>query len=138
MSTAEITGNIHPKRKIIMGLYWINKKAASTEGCEPFLIEKIITGTNTHVSGENKFLKLSDNILNDILYNMEHQREVKFEIKFGKENIGLSICKNAFSISAAKKELEVEIAEKLESEGKKMYPGICSKFPQRVGIKDYP
>ena len=138
MSIAEITGNINPKRKIIMGLYWINKKAASTEGCEPFLIEKIITGTNTHVSDENKFLKLSDNILDDVLYNMECQREVKFEIKFGKEDIGLSICKNAFFISAAKKELEMEIAEKLESEGKKMYPTICSKFPQRVGIKDYP
>lgn len=138
MSTAEITGNINPKRKIIMGLYWINKKAASTEGCEPFLIEKIITGTNTHVSAENKFLKLSDNILNDVLYNMECQREVKFEIKFGKEDIGFSICKNVFSISAVKKELEMEIAEKLESEGKKMYPGICSKFPQRVGINDYP
>ncbi len=137
MSIAEITGNINPKRKIIMGLYWINKKAASTEGCEPFLIEKIITGTNTHVSEENKFLKLSDSILDDVLYNMECQREVKFEIKFGKEDIGLSICKNAFSISAAKKELEMEIAEKLESEGKKMYPGICSKFPQRVGIRDY-
>ena len=138
MSTAEITGNIHPKRKIIMGLYWINKKAASTEGCEQFLIEKIITGTNTHVSGENRFLKLSDNVLDDVLYNMECQMEVKFEIKFGRENIGLSICKNVFSISTAKKELEIEIAEKLESEGKKMYPGICSKFPQRVGIKDYP
>ncbi|HEX3013675.1 MAG TPA: hypothetical protein VHO92_05335 [Methanobacterium sp.] len=138
MSIAEITGNINPKRKIIMGLYWINKKAASTEGCEPFLIEKIITGTNTHVSAENKFLKLSDNILDDVLYNMECQREVKFEIKFGKEDIGFSICKNVFSISAAKKELEMEIAEKLESEGKKMYPGICSKFPQRVGINNYP
>ena len=137
MSTAEITGNIHPKRKIIMGLYWINKKAASTEGCEPFLIEKITTGTNTHRPKENEFLKLSDNILNDILYNMKYQREVEFEIKFGKEDIKFSICKNAFFISAIKKELEVEIAEKLESEGKKMYPGICSKFPRRVGIMDY-
>ncbi|MGB9980030.1 hypothetical protein [Methanobacterium sp.] len=137
MSIAEITGNINPKRKIIMGLYWINKKAASNEGCEPFLIEKIITGTNTHVSGENKFLKLSDNILDDVLCNIECHKEVKFEIKFGKEVIGLSICKNAFLISTAKKELEIEIAEKLESEGKKMYPGICSKFPRRIGINDY-
>ena len=138
MSAAEITGNIHPKRKIIMGLYWINKKAASTEGCEPFLIEKITTRTNTHVSTGNKFLKLSNNILDDVLYNIECQREVEFEIKFGKEDIKLSICKNAFFISATKKELEMEIAEKLESEGKKMYPGICSKFPRRVGIIDYP
>ncbi len=138
MSIAEITGNMDSKRKVIMGLYWINRKAASTEGCEQFLIEKIITGTNKHISKENKFLKLSSNVLNDVLYNMERQNEVKFEIKFGKEDIRLSICKNAFSISAVKKELEIEIAEKLESEGKKMYPGICSKFPRRVGIHDYP
>ena len=138
MSTVEISGNISPKRKIIMGLYWINKKAASTEGCEPFLIEKIITGTNTHVSKKNKFLKLSPNVLDDILYNVECQNEVEFKIKFGKEDIRLSISKNAFFISSIKKELEIEIAEKLELEGKKMFPGICSKFPHRVGIKDYP
>ena len=138
MSTAEIAGNMNPKRKIIMGLYWINRKAASTEGCEPFLIEKIITETNTHMSEKNKFLKLSANVLDDILYNMECQNKVEFKIKFGKEDIKLSICKNAFSISTMKKELEMEIAEKLESEGKKMYPSICSKFPRRVGINDYP
>ena len=138
MSTAEITGNINPKRKIIMGLYWINKKAASTEGCEPFLIEKITTETNIYLPEKNKFLKLSSNVLDDILYNVECQREVEFKIKFGKEDIKLSISKNAFSISAIKKELEIEIAEKLELEGKKMFPGVCSKFPHRVGIKDYP
>ena len=138
MSTVEISGNISPKRKIIMGLYWINKKAASTEGCEPFLIEKITTETNIYLPEKNKFLKLSSNVLDDILYNVECQREVEFKIKFGKEDIKLSISKNAFSISAIKKELEIEIAEKLELEGKKMFPGVCSKFPHRVGIKDYP
>jgi len=34
MSNAEITGNITPKRKVIMSLYWINRKAATIEGCE--------------------------------------------------------------------------------------------------------
>ena len=138
MRITEINGNMPLKRKIIMGLYWINKKAASTEGCEPFLIEKITTGTNTHLPNKNKFLKLSDNVLDDILYNIEYHNEVKFEIKFGKEDIKLSICRNIFSVSTIKKELEMEIAEKLELEGKKMYPGICSKFPRRVGIMDYP
>jgi len=138
MSTAEITGNIDSKRKVIMGLYWINRKAASTEGCEQFLIKKIIAGTNTHISAENKFLKLSSNVLDDVLYNIKSQNKVEFKIKFGKEDIKLNICKNAFSISTINKELEMEIAEKLESEGKKMYPSICSKFPRRVGINDYP
>ena len=138
MSTVKINGSINPKRKIIMGLYWINKKAASTEGCEPFLIEKIITETNTHISEGDKFLKLSSNVLDDIIYNMECQNEVEFKIKFGREHIRLSICGNAFSVFTIKEELEIEIAEKLKLEGKKMFPGICSKFPHRVGIKDYP
>lgn len=138
MSTAEITKKITPKRKVIMSLYWINRKAAITEGCEQFLIKKIVTGTNTYMPTENKFLKLSPNVLNDVIYNIESQNEVEFEIKIGKEDIKLSICKNVFYISTVKKELEIEIAEKLESEGKKMYPSICSKFPSRVGITNFP
>jgi len=81
---------------------------------------------------------LSSNILNDVLYNIESQNEVEFEIKFGTEYIKLSICKNVFSISTVKKDLEIEIAEKLESEGKKMYPSICSKFSSRIGITNFP
>lgn len=83
-------------------------------------------------------MKLSPNVLNDVIYNIESQNEVEFEIKIGKEDIKLSICKNVFYISTVKKELEIEIAEKLESEGKKMYPSICSKFPSRVGITNFP
>jgi len=137
MTTAKITGNMTPKKKVIMSLYWINRKAAITEGCEQFLIKKIVTKTNTYISTENKFLKLSPNVLNDVLYNIESQNEVEFEIKIGREDIKLSICKNVFSISAVKKDLEIEIAEKLESQGKKMYPSICSKFPSRVGISTF-
>jgi len=138
MSIAKITGNIAPKRKIIMSLYWINKKAVNFEGCEQFLIKKIITKTNTYISTENEFLKLSVNVFNDVLYNIESQCEVEFQIKFGTENIKLSINKNIFSISTIKKNLEIEIAEKLEVEGKKMYPSICAKFPSRVGITNFP
>ncbi len=138
MSTAKITGNITSKKKIVMSLYWINRKAAINEGCEQFLIKKIVTKTNTHIATENKFLKLSSNVLDDILSNMESKNEVGFEIKFGKENIKFSICKNIFSISTINKELEIEIAEKLEAEGKKMYPSICSKFPSRIGITIFP
>ena len=138
MSVAKITGNIAPKRKIIMSLYWINKKAVISEGCEQFLIKKINTKTTTYISADNKLLKLSSNILEDVLYNIEVGDEVEFEIKFGKEEIKLSICKDVFSISAIKKDLAIEIAEKLEAEGKKMYPSICSKFPSRVGIIDFP
>jgi len=137
MRTAEITGNMNPKRKILTCLYWTNRKAASTEGCEPFLIEKIITENDIHTPNGNKFLKLSENILDDILDNMNDNKEVKFKINFGKKDINISICGNLFSISASKEELEVEIIEKLELEGKKMYPSICSKFSRRIGMYTY-
>jgi len=69
---------------------------------------------------------------------MESQKKVEFEIKLGTENIKLSIYKNVFSISAISKDLEREIGEKLESEGRKMYPSICSKFPSRIGVTTFP
>lgn len=137
MKTAKITGNMNSKRKILMSLYWTNRKAAVNEGCEPFLIEKIITENSIYTPNGNNFLKLSENILIDILENMDNNKEVKFKINFGKEDINISICKNIFSVSTIKKELEAEIIEKLELEGKKMYPNICSKFSRRVGMHKY-
>ena len=138
MRTAEITGNINPKRKILMGLFWANKKAAGNGTCEPFLIEKITTESKIHTPDGNKFLKLSENILIDILDDINENKEVKFKVNFGKEDINISIHGNMFYVSASQSELEAEITEKLELEGKKMYPGICSKFPRRVGINNYP
>lgn len=138
MRAVEITGNMNSKRKILMGLFWANKKAAGNGSCEPFLIEKIITEGNIYTQNGDKFLKLSDSILKDVLYNIDNNKEVKFKINFGKEDIKLSICENVFSVSTIKKELEIEIIEKLEMEGKKMYPNICSKFPRRVGMHTYP
>ena len=137
MSNAEITGDISPEKKIIMSLYWINKKASTTAGCEQFLIKKIVTGTNTYIPTENKLLMLSPNILNEVIENMESQKEVEFEIEKGIEEIKLSVNKNTFSIFATNKVLEMEIAEKLEYEGRKKNPNICLQFPERVGIDDF-
>jgi len=138
MRTAEITGNMNPKKKILMGLFWANKKAAGNGTCEPFLIEKIITENSIYAPNGNEFLKLHENILIDILKDMGNNKEVKFKINFGEEDIEISIFENTFSISTTTEELEVEITEKLELEGRKMYPSICSKFPKRVGINNYP
>ena len=135
MRSIKIMGNMDSKRKLLMSLFWTNKKAATTGSCEPFLIETIITEKNIYNSNENNSLKLSENILADILVNIDNEKEVKFKIKFGKEIINIIIYKNIFSVSTNKKELEYEITEKLEFEGKKMYPNVCSKFPQRIGIK---
>lgn len=139
MKIVEIRGNMSSKKKLIMSLFWINKKVAGIEGCEPFLIEKIITETNIYTADRNEWIKLSNWILEDILLNLEMGSYVQFKIKFGKENIDVSIHKNNLSLSIKlNKELENDIAEKLELEGKKMYPNICSKFPKRVGVLKYP
>lgn len=139
MKNIELKGNMNSKRKLIMSLFWINKKVAVVEGCEPFLIEKISTENNIYAANENEWIKLSNWILEDILLNLEMGSYVKFKIKFGKENIDVSMNKNTLSITVnLNKKLENEIAEKLELEGKKMYPSICSKFPKRVGVLKYP
>jgi len=137
MSIAEITGNTTTKKKIVMGLYWTNKKATVTVGCEQFLIKKIDTGTNTYTPTENKVLKLSPDILDEIIENMDSQKEVEFEIEKGDEEMKLSFCNNVFSIVTINKDLEEEIAEKLEYEGRKKYPSLCTQFPERMGIDDF-
>ena len=137
MSTGEITGDIAPEKKVVMCLYWINKIATVTVGCEQFQIKKIVTGTNTHIPTDDKLLMLSPTILDEIVENMESQREVEFEIEKGDEKIKLSVNENIFSIFSTNKVLEVDIAEKLEYEGRKKSPNICLQFPERVGIDDF-
>jgi hypothetical protein len=139
MKNVEIKGNMNSKRKLIMSLFWINKKVAGIEGCEPFLIEKIITETNIYAADKKEWIKLSEWILEDILLNLEMGSYVQFKINFGKEKIDVSIHQSILSISVKlNKELENEIVKKLELEGKKMYPNICSKFPKRIGVLKYP
>ncbi len=139
MKSVEITGNMDSKRKLLMGLFWTNRKGARTEGCAPFLIEKIKTENNTFTAEEDKFLKLSDDILNEVLDNIEKNKPVEFNIKLGEEDIKASIEGNVFSVSTTKtKDLEYEIIEKLEQEEKRKYPNICMSFPPRVGVRKYP
>jgi hypothetical protein len=139
MKSVEITGNMDSKRKLLMSLFWTNRKGVRTEGCAPFLIEKIKTEKNTYTPENGKFLKLSEDILNDILEDMDDKKEVKFDIKLGEENIKASFKDNIFTVDTTKtKDLEDEIIEKIEQEKKRKYPNICFSFPPRVGIRKYP
>ena len=139
MKSVEITGNMDSKRKLLMSLFWTNRKGVRTEGCAPFLIERIETENNTYTPEEGKFLKLSEDILNNILESIDDKKEVKFNIKLGEENIKASFKDNIFSVDTTKtKELEDEIIEKIEQEEKRKYPNICFSFPPRVGIRKYP
>ena len=139
MKSLEITGNMDPIKKLLMGLFWTNRKGVRSEGCAPFLIEKITTDDNIYVAEENKFLKLSENILSEILDKIENNKLVKFQIKLGKEDIMITFKGNVFSVETTKSEdLENEIIEKLKGEEKRKYPNICFSFPPRVGIRKYP
>jgi len=135
MESVEFKSSIDSKRKVLMSLYWVNKKAALVEGCVPFYIERIITESTIYLSDGDSYIKLSQILLNDILKNIEANKEVKFEIKMGEEFINASIYKNVFSVSTTKtKDLEIDIMEKLQLESQKKYPNVCSKFKTRVGI----
>lgn len=139
MKSVEITGNMDSKRKLLMSLFWTNRKGVRTEGCAPFLIEKIKTEKNTYTPEKGKFLKLSEDILEDILEDMDDKKEVKFDIKLGEENIKASFKDDIFTVDTTKtKDLEDEIIEKIEQERKRKYPNICFSFPPRVGIRKYP
>lgn len=136
MESFEFNSRIDSKRKVLMSLYWVNKKVALVEGCAPFYIAKIITKSTIYLSDGSSFIKLSQIILNDILKNIEANNEVKFEIKMGEEFINISIYKNMLSVSTKKtKDLEREIVEKLSLESLQKYPNVCSKFKTRVGME---
>ena len=135
MKSVELSSIIDSQKKLLMSLYWTNKKTAVLEGCAPFFIEKITTESTVYLSGDYSFIKLSYPLLKDILKNIEADKKVEFEIKIGKERINTSIHKNIFSVSTTNiKDLENDIVEKLESESKKKHPSVCSKFKTKVGI----
>lgn len=139
MKSLEITGNMDSRRKLLMSLFWTNRKSVRTEGCSPFLIEKITTDDNSYTAKKEEFLKLSGDILDEVLSKIENKGLVEFQIKLGEEDIKASFKDDVFSVETTKtKELEDEIIEKLKQEEKRKYPNICFSFPPRVGIRKYP
>ncbi|MBM4241220.1 MAG: hypothetical protein FJ150_06115 [Euryarchaeota archaeon] len=116
----------------ILSLFWTNRKAARTEGCAPFFIKKIITKDSTYTPEPGKLLKLSQEILDDILDDMDAGKPVDFELNIGNEILQAQIKDDFFSVSAKKNsEIEDEIIEKLE-ELKREHPNFCQTFIPRV------
>jgi len=136
MKSMKITGTMDSRKKLLTALFWTNRKGARTEGCAPFLIKEISTDGEVYRAEEHKFLKLTDEILDDVIGNMENGKNVDFILSLGEETFNASISDNSFSISTEKSmELEEEIIEKLEQEMKRKYPNVCESFPPRVGIR---
>lgn len=135
MNSVELNGNIDSERKLLMILYWINKKTAVNNGCDSFIITKINTGNTSYLPKSNESIKLSYILIRNLLNCIKRAERVEFQIKIGEKNIVTSFQENIFFISTSNsKYLEAEIIEKVKKESKKKFPNICSQFYRRMGL----
>ncbi|HEX7469017.1 MAG TPA: hypothetical protein VF324_10625 [Methanobacterium sp.] len=133
MKTLEFDSQMDSRKKLMTILFWTNRKAARTEGCAPFLLKKIVTEENTYTPEDPKTLKLTDDIINDIVQSIDQDKPVKFEILMGTEYINAEIDGNIFTVNTEhSEEIEEEIVEKLDTELNKKFPSICESFKPRV------
>ena len=133
MKTLEFESGLDPKKKLMVILFWTNRKAARTEGCAPFLLKKITTPEKTYTTSGTKLLKLNNEIMADLVKNIETNQPLIFNLENGEEVIETSLEGDKFTISTQKSsEIEEEIIEKLNMELGKKYPNICESFTPRV------
>jgi hypothetical protein len=135
MNSVELKGKIDSERKILMILYWINKKTAINSGCDTFIISQINTKHTSYLSQTNESIKLSNILIRNLIKCVKIGEIVEFQIRIGNNDIKTSFQKNIFLISTGNsKELEAEIIEKIKIESQKKFPNICSKFYKRMGL----
>ena len=133
MKKIEFDSPLDSRKKLMTILFWINRKAARTEGCAPFLIKKVVTEENIYVPVGTKLLKLTDQIIDDIIDSIEQKKPVKFEIQMGTEYINAELHDDSFCVKTVHSgEIEEEIVEKLDTELNKKFPSICESFKPRV------
>jgi hypothetical protein len=135
MKSLKIDTDMDTKRELLWCFFWANRKAIRTEGCAPFMIERIVSGGTTYISEPNKILKLTDTILGQVEKDMKGEKNVQFTIRIGNETFDLAFHHNVFSVIAYKnKEIETEIIESLHEELIRGKPNFCSSFLKRIGI----
>jgi hypothetical protein len=133
MKTMEFESGLEPKKKLMVVLFWTNRKAARTEGCAPFKIMKITTLDKTYTPEGRKLLKLSDEILDELEKEIEADNPLYMELSIGNEMIEATLEGNTFTVSTqVSDEIEEEIIQKLAMELQKKYPNICESFTPRV------
>jgi hypothetical protein len=133
MKKVEFDSGLDSQKKVMVSLFWTNRKAARTEGCAPFLIKKIITTNNIHTPEGTKLLKIADEIMDDMAQTLDAGETVDMEVIIGEESINASLSADAFSVSVVKSpEIEDEIVEKLKMEMQKKFPSLCDSFAPRV------
>ena len=48
MRELEFESKMDNQKKVMVVMFWVNRKAARTEGCAPFLIKKITTSEDVY------------------------------------------------------------------------------------------
>ena len=115
MKNLEFDSSLDSRKKLMTILFWTNRKTARTEGCAPFLLKKIVTSKDTYTPEDPKLLKLTNEIIDDILESMDENKPVKFEISMGGEYITTEIEGNILTVNTENSlEIEDEIIEKLD------------------------
>lgn len=133
MKSLEFESGMDSERKVMVALFWTNRKAARTEGCAPFRIKRIETATETYTPQGNRLLKISDEIMEDMVQTLDAGKPIPMEFNIGEENITVILSADSFSVSVEKSlEIEEEIIEKLEMEFPKKYANLCDSFKPRV------
>ncbi|NYB51963.1 MAG: hypothetical protein HVN35_05340 [Methanobacteriaceae archaeon] len=133
MKSLEFESGMDNERKVMVAIFWTNRKAARTEGCAPFKIKKIETSRETYTPQGTKLLKISDEILEDMVQTLDEGKSIPMEFSIGEEIINVNLSSDSFSVSVKKSpEIEEEIIEKLEMEFPKKFANICDSFKPRV------
>ena len=133
MQTIEIKKDIEFEKKVLLCIYWTARKAVTTEGCAPFYFKKIATPSKIYRPNPRKLLKLSPELISTIQKELEDYKHLEIEMNIGNENLNANFKNNDFSISTTEnKELEIEIADKINEQFKKKYPRTCPQFIRRV------
>ena len=133
MKSVNFESGLDNEKKVMVAIFWTNRKAARTEGCAPFRIKRIETQNETYTPQGNKLLKISDEIMLDMVQTLDAGKSIPMEFNIGDENINVSLSADSFSVSVEKSpEIEEEIIEKLEMELTKKFPSLCDSFKPRV------
>jgi hypothetical protein len=133
MKKIEFESGLDNKKKVMVVMFWVNRKAARTEGCAPFLIKKITTSQDEYTPQGTSLLKVDDELMDEMVADLDAGEIIKFEFNVGEEYINSSLSPDSFCVEVTKSpEIEEEIVEKLEMELKKKFPSLCDSFSPRV------
>ena len=133
MKTMDYESPMDSKKKVMVVTFWVNRKAARTEGCAPFLIKEITTSQDTYLPEETKLLKFGEELIEEIASDLDDGETVEFVFNIGDEVLDVTLSNDSFSVEVTNSpEIEEEIIDKLEVELGKKFPSLCDSFTPRV------